>query len=371
MEAIRILHVVTKMDAAGLETLLMNIYRNIDRNKIQFDFLTHRSTEGFYDKEIKELGGHIYHVPPINPLKHNEYLSALDGFFWNKRHEYKIVHSHINTFSMYPLRAAQKVGIPIRIAHSHIANVPLGLKTPFRLYAKWKLKKYTTYNFACSIEAGKYLFGTKAIVLDNFKVVNNAIDSKRYIYSKEIEKKIKKQLDLDNSFILGHIGRFTKQKNHTFLIEIFKEVYKNNPSARLVLVGEGELEDEIKQQVVKNDLEKVVLFLGVKDNISELIQAFDVFVLPSLFEGLGIVAIEAQAAGIPCLVSEAVPNEAYLTDIIYSQSLKDDANKWSNAVLKLKNKKKINTSMQILSSGYDIKEESKKLQSFYEKVYES
>src|SRR5699024_484339 len=149
-------------------------------------------------------------------------------------------------------------------------------------------KKYTTYNFACSIEAGKYLFESKAIILDNFKEVNNAIDSKRYIYSKEIEKKIKKQLELDISIILDNIEKFTKKKNNTYLIEIFKEVYKNNPSARLVLVGEGELEDEIKQQVVKNDLEKVVLFLGVKDNISELIQAFDVFVLPSLFEGLGI-----------------------------------------------------------------------------------
>ena len=182
MESIRVLHVVTKMDAAGIETLLMNFYRNIDREKVQFDFLTHRNEKGFYDDEIFDLGGRIYQVPQINPFKHQKYLSALDAFF-SEHKEYKIVHSHINAYSMYPLRAAMKAGVPVRIAHSHIANVPFDLKTPFRIYTKSMLKRYSTYNFACSEMAGKWLYGPDAVMKDNFKVINNSINCTIFSFS--------------------------------------------------------------------------------------------------------------------------------------------------------------------------------------------
>lgn len=224
MEKTRILHVVTKMDAAGIETLLMNFYRNINRDKIQFDFLTHRSEKGFYDKEIMDLGGKIYSIPPINPLKHMNYLNALEVFF-NQHKEYRVIQSHINTYSMYPLRSAMRSGIPVRIAHSHIANVPLDLKTPFRIYTRSKLKMYSTHNFACSEMAGKWLYGTSAITMKNFKVINNSINSFDYKYNEEIGIRVKKELGLVDKFVIGHIGRFNKQKNHEFLIDIFSKVH--------------------------------------------------------------------------------------------------------------------------------------------------
>lgn len=371
MEPIRVLHVVTKMDAAGLETLLMNIYRSIDRNKIQFDFLTHRDSEGFYDKEIIELGGHIYSVPPINPLKHVEYISALDNFFWTNRHKYKIVHSHINTFSMYPLRAAQKAGVPIRIAHSHASGGSLDIKIPFKIYTRMNLKKYSTHNFGCSANAGKYLFGKKAVNLKNFSIINNAIDSKMYTYSELIEHKIKNKLNIEDKYIIGHVGRFTKLKNHSFLIDIFKEVHKKNNHARLMLIGEGELESKIKRQVKDAGLENEVLFMGVQDNIPEIMQAIDVFVLPSISEGLPLVIIEAQAAGIPCVVSPAVPKEAVITSSVFSHSLQEGTEVWTNSVLKAKKIKKYDTYSVILSSGYDISDEAKKIQLFYEEMHKN
>lgn len=186
MEPIRVLHVVTRMDAAGLETLIMNWYRNINRERIQFDFLVHRQDEGFYDKEILELGGKIFFVPPINPFHHKKYLNSLDSFFAEHK-EYRIVHSHLNTYSMWPLRSAKEAGVPIRIAHSHTSNVPLNHKTLFNLYTKAKLTNYTTNHFACSTSAGKWLFGGKK----EFNVMNNAIDSKKYIFNKEIRIKMR------------------------------------------------------------------------------------------------------------------------------------------------------------------------------------
>lgn len=364
----RVLNVVTKMDAAGIETLLMNFYRNIDRSKVQFDFLTHRSEEGFYDAEILHLGGKIYNVPPINPLNHNNYINALDTFF-RVHKEYKIVHSHINTYSMYPLRAAMKAGIPVRIAHSHIANVPLDLKTPFRLYTKFKLKDYSTHNFACSEMAGKWLFGNRAIYKDNFKVINNSIDASKYQYNETIDKRIRGQMGLNGNFVIGHIGRFNKQKNHFFLIEVFKEIHKRKPNAMLVLIGEGELKGAIEKKVEELNLTNNVLFAGVRSNVYELLQAMDIFIFPSLYEGLGIVAVEAQAAGVPCLVSDEVPKEAFLTDLIKSKSLSSGAIEWAEDAIKLGDYKKQNTLLEIMNAGFDILEQSKELETFYDKFF--
>ncbi|MEK5214647.1 glycosyltransferase family 1 protein [Psychrobacillus sp. FSL H8-0487] len=361
---IRILHIVTKMDAAGIETLLMNFYRNIDRTKVQFDFLTHRSEKGFYDDEISELGGRIYTVPAINPFKHQQYLNSLDEFFDNHR-EYKIVHSHINTYSMYPLRAAMKAGVPIRIAHSHIANVPFDLKTPFRIYTKSKLTKYSTHNFACSEMAGLWLFGREIASNGTFKVINNSIDASKYVYNEVTQKNIRKQMDIEGKFVIGHIGRFSKQKNHFFLVDIFHEIYKKDPNSVLVLIGEGPLQSSIEKKIEELKLKESVIFTGVSTNVNELLQVMDVFVFPSRFEGLGIVAVEAQAAGVPCIVSEYIPEEAFITNIIEKISLSKSPNEWANAILKLGNHKKKNTLQEINKAKFDIAEQKNELEYFY------
>lgn len=365
MNPIRVLNIVTKMDAAGIETLLMNFYRNIDRSRVQFDFLTHRNEKGFYDDEILRLGGRIYHVPPINPLRHSEYRSALESFF-NEHKEYQIVHSHINTYSMYPLRAAMHAGIPVRIAHSHTANVPLDIKTPFRIYTKSRLKKYSTHNFACSEIAGKWLFGKEAIQEENFWVVNNSIDAAKYTYDCIVEERVKEELEVKDKLVIGHVGRFTKEKNHSFIIDIFSEVHKQLPNSALVLVGEGELFNAIKDKVNKLNLQEHVIFTGVRSDVNELFQAFDVFLFPSLFEGLGIVAVEAQAAGVNCFVSDRVPEEALVTDLITRISLSQSSTYWATMIINNRKNNKTNKLIEIKQAGFDIKEEAKKLQRFYE-----
>lgn len=365
MKPIRILQIVTKMDAAGIETFLMNVYRKIDRTKLQFDFLTHRSEKGFFDDEIRELGGKIYNVPPINPLKHKNYLKALNVFFATHK-EYKIVHSHINTFSLYPLREALKADVPIRVAHSHIADVPFDLKTPFRIYTKSKLSKYSTHNFACSAMAGKWLYGEDAILKNNFKVINNSIDTAKYSYNKEVRKKLRNELGIEEEFVIGHIGRFNKQKNHEFLIKIFKAVHEKHPTAVLMLVGDGHLRGKFEKQVKDLNLHKNVIFTGVRPDVNELLQVMDVFVFPSFFEGLGIVAVEAQAAGLPCLLSETIPEEAHVTNLAEVLSLKDPIQMWRDKILEHTSRQdRVVTEKQIRANGYDISETSNWLENFY------
>ncbi|NIK78177.1 glycosyltransferase involved in cell wall biosynthesis [Paenibacillus castaneae] len=368
MALIRVLHVVTKMDAAGLETLIMNFYRNIDRSKVQFDFLTHRSEKGYYDDEILSLGGRIYHVPSINPFKHSHYLRALEKFFSEHR-EYRIVHSHINTYSMYPLRAAMKESVPIRIAHSHAMHGPIDLKMPFREYTKSKLKNYSTHNFACSLMAGNWLFGSTAISKDNFRVINNSIDSSLYTYNQKTEEIVKEEMNLKGKFVIGHIGRFNKPKNHKFLLEIFKLIHDKEATAVLLLVGDGILRQEIEKKALVLGLLESVIFTGVRADIPSLLQSMDVFVFPSLYEGLGIAAIEAQAAGVRTIVSDTIPNEAFVTDLIQKISLNNDAETWAKAILKCKGHKKTNTYESIKASGFDILEQVIELEAFYQKSY--
>ena len=236
---IRILHVVTYMGRGGLETMIMNYYRKIDRTKVQFDFLVHRDFEADYDSEIKRLGGKIYSLPRLNPFS-GLYLNALDKFF--KEHkEYNIVHSHLDCMSCIPLKYARKNGVPVRIAHSHNSNQTKDKNYILKLFFKRKIKKYATDLFACSEAAGKWMFGT-----DNFKVLNNAIDSNKYVYSFETANKIRVDLGIDkNDFVVGHVGRFDPPKNHEFIIDVFNCLLSKKSDSKLLLVGEGDLRSKI------------------------------------------------------------------------------------------------------------------------------
>lgn len=363
---IRILHVVTKMDAGGIETLIMNFYRNIDRSKIQFDFLLHRKDKGFYDDEIRQLGGRFFYVPSINPLHHNKYISSLNYFF-SMHKEYKIVHSHINAFSMYVLRAAANAGVPIRIAHSHIANPLFDLKTPFRIYCKLKIKKYATHLFACSEMAGKWLFGNNILDKSNFYIIKNAIYSDKYVFDYVKRDFMRNQLGINDKTVFIHVGRFTKQKNHHFLIEFIKKYTQVNQNVCLLLLGEGNLLNETRKLVLKSNLNEFVKFVGVKNNVSDYLMAADCFLFPSIFEGLGIVAIEAQTAGLLTVVSNYVPKEAKISTLYHSEELNID--KWIEVV-----HNKINYVRTIDNvakmNGYDIVEVVNWLQNFYERNYE-
>lgn len=360
-EPVRILHVLQRMEAGGTQTLLMNIYRKIDRNKIQFDFLVEYPEKQFYDDEVASMGGKIYYTnvrKDFNIFKFEKKLREI-----LKEHpEYKLIHVHAYTIGYFCLKTAKKCGIPIRIAHSHNNETVHDIKWIFKLGMQKLYALYATDLFACSEEAGQYLFGNK-----EFKVLTNAIDSSKFIASIDVRNSVREELLIENNFVVGHVGRFHSQKNHKFLIEVFNEIKKKKNKAKLLLVGSGPLENEIKQQIKEMKLENDVLFLGNRKDMSRIYQAMDVFVFPSLFEGLGIVAIEAQAAGIPVVCSEGLPPEAEVTPLYKKLKLTDSKEKWAEETLKISNHPLCHTNMQqyIIDAGFDMNSTALEMQNYY------
>ena len=279
--------IMGKWLGGGVESVVMNYYRNIDRTKIQFDFICDSDSTNIPYKEIEQLGGNVILVPPYqNLVKYNKELKKI--FLKN---DYKIVHSHISTLSIFPLRIAKKLGVPIRIAHSHSTtnkkewkkNIIKQLLRPFS-------KVYANYYMCCSELAGRWLFGNKCYDSGKVYLLNNAIDLEKFAYNEEIRNKKRKELGIDkDTIVIGHIGRFVKQKNHEFLIDIFKEFCKQKEDTRLILIGQGPLKEDIADKIKKIGLTDKVLFLGQREDVNELYQVMDVFILPSLYEGLPVV----------------------------------------------------------------------------------
>ena len=358
--AVRVLHVVTYMGRGGLETMLMNYYRNIDRAKVQFDFLTHRSFEADYDQEIQKLGGKIYHLPKLNPFS-RQYLYELNKFF-SIHQEYKIVHSHLDCMAGIPLKYAEINGIPVRIAHAHNTRQTKDKKYLLKLFYKRNITRYATKLFACSEDAGKWMFQGAS-----FQVLNNAIDAKKYAFNPDVRNGIRKEFSLDkNTLVVGHVGRFMPQKNHGFILEIFSELVKLHPSSVLFLVGEGDLEEETKKRASELQIAEKVIFAGVRNDVEKILQAMDIFVLPSLYEGLGIVAVEAQAAGLPCIISDRVPLECERTKgLVHQISLQEDASVWAKKICALSSVERIDRSSEIIETNYDIKDNALKLEQLY------
>ena len=359
----RVLQVVTKMDRGGLETMLMNYYRRIDRNKVQFDFLVHREERGAYDDEIELLGGKIYRLPRLVPWSVS-YLSSLNNFF-DEHLEYKIVHVHQDCLSSVILKAAKKHRIPVRIAHSHSSSQDKNLKYPIKLICKHSIPKYTTDLFACGKNAGNWMFGGAS-----YKIINNAIDVAAYAYDLTKRQEMRQQLSVENEFTVGHVGRFNQPKNHSFLLEIFNALLKEEPNAVLLLVGGGEDMKMIQVKAQILGIAEHVRFLGIRSDVADLMQAMDIFVFPSLYEGLGIALIEAQAAGLPCVVSDTIPKEAYLTDLVKSESLSDSPDIWAEKILAMRNIPRTDRRAEIAAHGFDITTEAVKLQEFYINAYE-
>lgn len=355
---IRILHVVTDMGRGGIETMLMNYYRHIDRDVIQFDFLTHRDYRSDYDDEIESLGGVIYHLPKLNPFS-KFYKNALRRFL-TEHSEYRIVHVHQDCLSSVILKVAKQCNIPVRIAHSHSSSQNKDIKYLIKLIFKQSIPQYATHLMACSKEAGKWMFGKNA----EFTVLNNAIDADAYSFNLEKREAVRNSFGISqDALVLGHVGRFSYPKNHTFLIDVFNQVSKIK-NAKLLLVGDGKLRREIEEKVESYALQKHVIFTGVREDISDLLQAMDVFVFPSNYEGLPVTIIEAQAAGLPCFISDKVPIECKKTDLVQQIPLSAGAEKWANAITSC-NKERKNRYEEIKESGFDIVENAKWLEDYY------
>lgn len=365
VKPIRVLQVVTIMNRGGLETMLMNYYRQLDRSKIQFDFMVHRYEKGHYDDEILKMGGRIFRMPPIRPGYYRDYFKKLDHFF-TEHSEYKVVHAHNNENSSFVLRAAKRYGVPCRIAHSHLSDLGIDIKLPFRLYARYVMKRQPTEYFACSKNAGYWLFGKGKS--NQIKVLNNAVKVAEFQYDEGIRKSIRMELGIEDQLVIGHIGRFNKQKNHEFLIDIFNSLVEKHPNSILLLVGEGDLKKQIEEKVLNYGLQEKVKFLGVRSDISQLMQGMDLFLFPSLFEGLPVVLVEAQAAGLKCIVSDSITKETDLTGRLEFVSLKESPDFWVNRILN-SNYEHTDTSKELTLKGYDTTSTIKWLAEYYSNYY--
>ena len=358
IEPIRILHIVSNMQQGGIENFIMNIYRNIDRNKVQFDFLVHRDFEADYDKEILSMGGKIYHVSRLIPWSRS-YRRELKKFF-QEHPQYKIVHVHQDCLSSVALQCAKECGVPVRIAHSHNKNQDINIKYWIKRHYMKQIPKFATDYFACGKDAGDWMFSGHS-----YHILRNAIDASAYTYSPQKAAYVREQLDVEKKFVIGHIGRFDPQKNHSFLIDIFNKCAKTNPDARLLLIGDGKGRTRIQEKVNSLGLEDKVIFTGVRSDIADLLQAIDVFVFPSLYEGLGIAAVEAQAAGVPCILSDNVPTECKMTKNVEYLSVNESSEVWARHILACKHIPHMDTYEDICKAGYDIKENATRLQDFY------
>ena len=361
-EPIRVAQMMTDMNYGGVEMVVMNYYRHIDRTKVQFDFFALEGSAVPQREEIEQLGGRVYIVPKYTHLP--EYEKEIVRLF--KQNQYKIVHSHMNTLSVFSLLGAKKAGIPNRIAHNHSTAGRGETKKNIIKYALRPFAKiYPTKLCACSRYAGEWLYGKNA----EFQVFNNAIDLSRYSYDPQKAAAVRKELGLEDKLVVGHIGRFCYQKNHDFLIDIFNEIHKQRQEAVLLLIGEGELEQDIRNKVKELGLTDSVRFMGKQKDTSEFYQAMDCFVLPSRYEGLPVVGVEAQAAGVPCVMADVVTPETKILESTSFVSPEESAVNWAMAVLEsTSHYQKKDTSTEMRKAGFDIEVEAKKLTDFYEEL---
>ena len=361
---IRVLQVATYMGRGGLESMIMNYYRHIDREKVQFDFLVHRQERAAFDDEIESLGGRIYRLPRLVPWS-KSYLSALNRFF-EEHPEYKVVHVHQDCLSSVILKSAAQHNVPVRVAHSHSANQDKNLKYPIKLWYKRFISQYATNLFACGKDAGDWMFGGAS-----YQIINNSIDVAAYTYDPTKRQEMRRQLGLENDFTIGHVGRFNQPKNHPFLIDIFAALLKKEPNAVLLLAGGGEGMSQIREKAQKLGIAEHVHFLGVRSDVADLMQAMNVFVFPSLYEGLPVTMVEAQAAGLPCIISDKVPPECILTEgLVDVMPLSASPETWAEKILAKRAIPRTDRRAEIAAHGFDITTEAVKLQEFYLKAYE-
>lgn len=359
-EPVKVLYFVDRMLRGGIQSLVVDWVSRFDKNKIHVDFLLLDDGKEYdLEQTLKELGCTVYKLKGIwvkTPIDFIKYKYAVKNFF-KEHYDYKVVHMHSSSKNYMILKYAKKYGIPIRIAHSH--NIDFQTKNPLKklignLFKK-PLIKYATDYFACSKIAGEWLFGKEIVESDKFRVIHNAIDYDKFKYNDNIRNEIRRKLGFnDSDIVVGHVGRFVNQKNHEFLINVFSKCYQKNKNYKLLLIGIGELEESIKNKVVELNLNDCVTFAGFKNNVNEYMQAMDIFAFPSLFEGLGLVLVEAQASGLPCITTaDTIPHEVKINPNFYFVNL--DANKWVRTIQNIK-LARIKSEKLVKDAGYFIED---------------
>jgi glycosyltransferase involved in cell wall biosynthesis len=371
-KTLRVLHVFKRMNLGGAETFIMNVYRKIDRKQVQFDFAVHSSEPGHYDEEIRNLGGRLLIIP--NPKSLIMHVMELRSVIRNQG-PFQAVHSHVHYFSGFVLREADKLGVPVRISHSHTTHDERLNSFVRTLYRKWMrklIRRHATVRMGCSDTACHSLYGRHAFQDQNVQVVANGIDLPNFIEKTAHKRDLRLQLSLPQERILiGQIGRFDPVKNHQFTLEIFRTALQLNPKLHLVLIGEGQLRLQMEQATKDLDIEDNVTFYGVTNDIPNILHALDLLIMPSIFEGLGLALIEAQAAGVPVVCSDGVPTEADMSlGLMKRLNLSENRQKWAEALLEQLNGKVPESDIRyqvIKVKGFDIQASTEKLRVIYAK----
>ena len=361
---IRVLQMIGSLNVGGSQTMILNIYRNIDRTKIQFDFVLDHPNETYFAEEVKAMGAKIYTMPGFNGANAAEIKRDWNNFFY-MHPEYKVLHSHVRSYASLYLPVAKKHGVKT-IIHSHSTSNGTGAMAMAKNALQYPLKKQADILMACSTEAGRWLYGEKAMKSDKYVFMPNGVDLERFSFSEETRKRLRKELGLEDKFVVGHVGRFNEVKNHAFLVEAFAKLHEKKPDSVLLLVGEGALQMQIAQKAVALGVAENVIMTGNRTDVAELMSAMDMFVFPSLFEGLGIVLVEAQAMGLPCLISDTLPEDINLSPLVKRLPL-DDAEHWAKEMLGQHQRQ--NVKDQIVKAGFDIKGSAEKLSQLYTKLH--
>lgn len=349
----RMLHIVGGMYPGGLENFIMNIYRNLDRNRVQFDVIVHSIREGDYTKEIEAMGGKVYLAPRKSRHPLGNFLAIRRIV---KENGYQVVIRHSdNAFPVLDLLAARMGGAKRRIYQSHSSSSShIGLHKFFRMF----MGIIPTDRFACSENAGRWMYGRRT-----FRIVKNAIDVEQYRFFAQLREQARNEWQMEDCVVYSHVGIYMPAKNHRFLVDVFARIIEKQPNARLLLIGEGGLREDIERQVKENHLEKQVILTGIRSDVPKLLQMTDVFLFPSVYEGLPLSVIEAQAAGLPCLISDRITKEVVVTEQVVSMPLEKSKEQWAGqaiALSKIPRDRYAKTSQELVGkAGYDVKELAK------------
>lgn len=360
---IRVLQVLGQMDHGGIESIVMNYYRNIDRSTIQFDFAVNSNSLLPQRDEIERLGGRIFLLPSTSNVI--QYVFRLYSILKTKK--YKVIHCHMNTLNLFPLFSAWCAKVPIRICHNHsTADKQEGTRALVKYILRPFAPLFANAYFACGEYAAYWMYGKKKVKSGKVHILLNAIDIQHFLFDEKTRIQMRSKLGLDNAFVVGHIGRFMKQKNQEFLIDIFFHLYQKNPQARLLILGEGPLEKELRDKIKKLNIEEKVIFGGVHKDVSVYYQSMDVFCLPSLYEGLPVVALEAQANGLPCCFSDTITKQAKILPTCTYCSLEEDGEQWANVLLKIgQTGRQLNPENYLKDKGFSIAWQTLGLKDWY------
>jgi len=366
-EPLHVLHVFGKMNRGGAESRVMDLYRNVDRTKVQFDFMQHTEQVCDFQPEIEQLGGKVYHVPPFRFWNYFAYCNAWKRFM-NEHPEIKIVHGHMTSTASIYLPIAHSRGA-FTIAHSRNAGVDKGLKGYLTRFLRRNLKNKCDRCFACSKLAGEAVFGKEAMEQGNVTMIPNAIDASRFTFDPKMREQKRRELQIKpEEFLIGEVGRFDPQKNQKYAVQILNECKKKNFPAKLILIGEGPLMESVQQQVGELGLQEDVIFTGLQKNVMPFYQAMDFFLLPSFYEGLPGVAVEAQASGLKGILSDAITTEAAMTGLMEFRSVQEPAAVWADRIISCGHYERTDTLKQLQDAGFDVKSLAKRMQDFYLRV---